>query len=45
MQIARKFMPHMLTDEQKQNHASICQDLQEKLQKGSQFPSVTLSFF
>jgi hypothetical protein len=40
---AKKFTPHLLNKEQKKNHISVCQDLQDKHQKDT-IPSVTLSF-
>jgi hypothetical protein len=36
-QIIAKFVPCLLTDQQKQNHANACQDLREKLQRNLQF--------
>jgi hypothetical protein len=38
-QIITKFVPCLLADQQKQNHANSCQDLWEKLQKNLEFLS------
>jgi hypothetical protein len=38
-QIAAKFVPQLSNDEQKENPANTCQDLQEKLERDPEFLS------
>lgn len=37
LQIASKFMPHLLRKEKKNNHVTTCQDLPDKLEGGPEF--------
>jgi hypothetical protein len=35
--VAAKFMPHLLTEEQKNKHVNVCCDLQQELKNDPQF--------
>jgi hypothetical protein len=37
--IAAKFVPHLLSEEHKENHVNTCQDLQESLERDPEFIS------